>query len=493
MNPKIIISIDGIRRHNIINFKYLLLCFFLLYCSYTSFGQKESPLYLRAPEVLNGTLPEIRQTSFWIDRMERPDEIIMQSSEILKMNEAYYKKIKEIESKGALSENVIRQLQSWPGRIAAIPELSSKTRMELMSIVRDRITSGVKYLRGRSYGNIQGIGYDNKELEEMENEMYLENVNDKFPVYSGITVKDAQLRIIPALRNEFIGLSDIRKTRWDMWNLDIVPIGSLVEVLHISKSGGHLFVLSKRGYGWMRSEDIAFDTKNNILAICQAKDFIVCTGDLVPYYSGEECIFISGWIRMGDRLPYVYGSNNRRIKVPTRKVNGELLVQEAWLAKDADVNIGYVPYTRKNIILLNFKLLDRLYDWTGGWFGRNHITQLRDSFRCFGFEFPAIGELMAIYNENTSAITPDKGKEAQYNAMFSNTPFTTIQISNGHSQLYLGKYNTEPYVFDTHGYGYTNPDGKEYEIRRSCIGNLSQPAYFLKNQIYFITIEVSKK
>ena len=34
-------------------------------------------LYNRAPDVLPGTLPEMRTTTYWIDRMKKPDEIII--------------------------------------------------------------------------------------------------------------------------------------------------------------------------------------------------------------------------------------------------------------------------------------------------------------------------------------------------------------------------------------------------------------------------------
>ena len=466
---------------------------FLLISPLVLNGQSQSPLYQRAPTVLDGTLPEMRQTSYWIGRMEKPDEVVMQQADILKMNQAYNQKMKDMIAGNTLPNTVTRQFQSFPGRIATRPDLSVKTSEELAVIARDMINTELKYLRGKPYGNIQGIPYDAAELDELADEMAVEGIKNQITIRDGITVKYSRLRIIPALRDEYIGLSDIKKTRWDMWNLDIVPAGSHVEVVHISKSGGHLFVLTDRGYGWMRSEEVAFDKTSAILEFCQSKNFLVCTGDMVPYYSGEDCQIVSGLIRMGDRLPAGSGNNPAKIKVPTRKLDGKLLIQEAWLAKNADVHAGYVPYTRKNVVELSFKLMDNLYDWTGGWYGRNHITQLRDCFRCFGFEFPAIGELLAMFNDNGWTIAPDKGKEVQYKAMFSNEPFLTIQISSGHSQLYLGEEKGEPYVFDTHGYGYTNPDGAEYEIRRTCIGNLTQPAYFLKNPIYFVTINNQKK
>ena len=149
---------------------------------------------------------------------------------------------------------------------------------------------------------------------------------------------------------------------------------------------------------------------------------------------------------------------------------------------------GYLPYTERNIINQAFKLLDLVYDYTGAWFGRNHVTILRDLFRCFGFELPGNGAFLQAYSY-AGSIGPEIGKEAQYQAMFSNEPFVTIQIANAHSQLYLGEVDGVPFTFDTHGYSLTGEDGQEYFIRRACIGTVEFPDYMLKNNIAIVKLK----
>ena len=197
----------------------------------------------------------------------------------------------------------------------------------------------------------------------------------------------------------------------------------------------------------------------------------------------------SGWFRMGDRLPLKSG-NGRVVQVPSRQMNGNLLIQDAWLKPDADVSRGYLPYSTKNVVIQTFKLLDLLYDWTGGWFGRDHSTSMRDIFSCFGFKLPANGVMQTAFYANPKTVSPKAGKEAQYAAIKANNPFTTIQIcSSGHGQLYLGEFNGEPIVFDTHGYAYKDKNGDELVIRRSNIGNLTFPDYFLKQDITFVEMK----
>ena len=115
---------------------------------------------------------------------------------------------------------------------------------------------------------------------------------------------------------------------------------------------------------------------------------------------------------MGDRLPLAEAdeNNQRQILVPVRKTNGEFVTEEAWLATDADVHVGYLAYTRINIVTQSFKLLDNFYDWTGGWFGRNHATSLRDIFSTFGFELPSNGVFLAQFNNIIKLVPKEQSK-----------------------------------------------------------------------------------
>ena len=119
------------------------------------------------------------------------------------------------------------------------------------------------------------------------------------------------------------------------------------------------------------------------------------------------------------------------------------------------MHVGYLPYTRRNIVTQSFKLLDNIYDWTGGWFGRNHATSLRDIFSTFGFDLPSNDVFLAQFNENTRQIPKDQDKTDKYEAMSRSEPFLTfITSASGHSQLYLGNYEGQVIHFDTQGYGY---------------------------------------
>jgi hypothetical protein len=84
------------------------------------------------------------------------------------------------------------------------------------------------------------------------------------------------------------------------------------------------------------------------------------------------------------------------------------------------------------------------------------------------------------------ATTP---KDKQFQTILAHDPFVTLQIcSGGHSQLFLGNYNGTPIVYDTHGYSYVD-NGREVDVRRSNVGSVEFPGYFLKEDVIFITLK----
>jgi hypothetical protein len=470
-------------------------------------GWAVAQLYNRAPDTLPGLLPEMNHPSYWISRMKNPDQVMLTPAAIQKKNEDYLTRMKSADRfKGVDPDRlpVEADLSRWPGRFMVLPDIKAMNQAARSAFVKSEIGNDIRYMRGQygreilglkgstgqKFGNILGIEYAAWELDDMEAEMNLGRVPDAVTIRDGITVRDTRLRVVPALREERIGLSDAGRTKWDLWNLNVVRIASPVKVLHASKTGGYLFVLSAEGCGWIRAEDIAFGTEADLLQYAGSPDFVVCTGDRVPFYADETCTYVSGWFRMGDRIPLVSRSNPRAINAPARRMNGTFAPGQAWLASDAQVSVGYLPYTRRNIVETGFRMLGNPYDWTMGWFGRNHETTLRDLFACFGFQLPFNAELFTFMGSNTRVVRPAEGKEAQYKAILANEPFVTIQTcGGGHSQLFLGEYNGEPLVLDTHGYQYTGADGKDYLIRRLVVGNMTQPDYFLKSNFTFVELK----
>jgi hypothetical protein len=439
--------------------------------------------FLRAPEVLPGTLPEMRDVAYWVQQMKEPDQVILPLNRIQQLNNAYTERVKHPDRLDTTARKLIdAKLEAYPGLFFSKPDPISQSPADRLAAVKAMIAAEVGYMRHTEYGNILGIQYAPAELDRLEAEMSASTVSSDPAPLSGVAVEAVPLRIVPLISAEYVGQPDKNRTRWDVWNLDIVPIGGPVQILHVSRSGGFLFILSDNGYGWVPAEKIALGHLSG------SKDFMVCTGDKVPFFSGPDCRLASGWIRMGDRLPS--GKQPNEVLVPIRLANGSLSLQSAWLRPDADVHKDYLPYTRRNVVTLSFKLLDNIYDWTGAWLGRNHATALRDIFACFGFRLPSCGEQISVFTEHPKQLSSKETQEYQYQAIIKNDPFTTIQIcSSGHSQLHLGSYQGVPVAYDTHGYNYADTSGHMLDIRRSCVETINYVSYFLKQDVVFIELK----
>lgn len=454
------------------------------------FSHAFADLYNRAPETLPWLLPEMNTPGYWINKMERPDEIVMSFTEIEKMNRDYIRRISASQPFENIPEDKRPNVRYWwPGLVTYMPDLDTLSPEAVADTVKLRISAEIAYLREMPFGNALAVEYSEKELSAFEHNMAFDQLGDTITIRHGITVCNARLRNIPTFTPDQIGLRENGKTRWDVWNIGVVKIGRPVYILHRSKTGGYLFVLSDVGYGWLRSEDVAFGTKSDIDAFTNSEPFVVCTDNRVNYYTAEDCRFASGWFGMGTRLPLIQGSKARKVKIPSRRVDGTFFTETAWLAPDADIHTGWLPFTRRNIVETAFKLLGTIYDWTGAWYGRAHETIYQDIFACFGFRLPNYGALFNYYGNNTEVVPPDAGKEEQYRRILEHEPFITIQTCGSHAQILLGEYNGIPVVFDLHGYGYQEDDGTEIEIRRCHIGDMRLPSYFLTRNVYFLTFE----
>jgi hypothetical protein len=440
--------------------------------------------------VLPGTTPEMRTPGYWIARMKNPDEIILSQEAIKRMNKEYREKIQSpVPFKDVSKERIPNLDHWWPGYVMAPPDLYRLKRSEVADTVRARIRDETRYLRSREFGNNIAVVYSDREINVFEHEMALDRVSEEFTLRRGIAVRTTQLRNVPSFSPYQIGLWQNGKTRWDMFNVCLLKIAKPVTILHCSRSGEFLFILSDEAYGWVKSEDIALCDKKQAEEFIHPEHFVVCTGDRVMLYSDETCTYVSGWFGMGDRLPLNSTADIRRVRVPARMSDGKLKTATVWLKADADVHRNWLQYTRRNVVITAFKLLDNPYDWTGGWYGRNHETTYRDIFACFGFELPFHGALFTHYGHNEEMALPQIGRKEQYRKILSHEPFITLQSCGGHAQLLLGDDNGEPIVFDQHGYGFTGGDGVEYEVRRCNIGHIRLPSYFLEHPVSFCELK----
>ncbi len=451
----------------------VMVCVIILFA-----GNAFADLFNRAPSVLPGSNPDWRDPGYWVSQMDNPDEVLMTVDRITAMNTAYDAKINEDDPFAGLSQERTPNLDHWwPGWVTPAPDLFALSRREVAGIARERIGIQVKYLLDGSYGNVNAIEYSDADIERFEKEMALDRVPQELTPQRGLAVRTTLVRNVPTRSAMEIGLTDSGERRFDMFNVCLAKIGQPVTVLYPSRSGEYLLVLTDAAYGWAAAADIGFSDESGINRFTGPSEFVVCTGDKVMFYTDEGCTVASGWFRMGDRLPLALDNNTRHVNVPVRMSSGQLIYETAWLRDDAAVHRGYLSYTRRNVVETAFRLMDNPYDFTNGYFGRNHETTYRDLFACFGFDLPWHGTLFTIYSGTEAVALPDgeNGNRGQFATILAHDPFVTLMCAGGHAQLLLGEEEGVPVVFDHHGYEYTTEDDTVYKVRRTCVGRMTNP------------------
>jgi len=448
-------------------------------------------LYNRAPTPLPWITEEMNTTEFWVARMENPDAIILSVENILTMNAKWLERLSQDEPFANELEDrkpVIRNW--WPGFTLRQMDLSRFNQAALSDTVKSRINEQAEHMYKKPWGNALAVRYSMEDLKEFDDELAYSTIPDRISVKHGITVKPSRLRSVPSFAPMYPGIVQSTKARWDQWTTTSLNIGSPVQILHASLSGEFIFVLSNAGYfGWLRTENVAFASKTVVDEFVSESNFVMATMDRVQYYADPSCKYSSGWLGLGAKLPLASDSDPIMVKIPVRTTDGSLVVDTAWMKRDENCHIGYVPYTRRNIIEIAFKQLNDPYDWTGGWFGRQHERAYSDLFACFGFDLPKHERLYTFFNDNNTKLVVKGSEEAEYlKAISENEPFVTLQSCGGHCQLFIGNVNDKQITFDQHGYGYEDENEEWWEVRRTNIGDMRMPKYFMKSTVKFLEL-----
>ena len=83
------------------------------------------------------------------------------------------------------------------------------------------------------------------------------------------------------------------------------------------------------------------------------------------------------------------------VKVPVRGEDGKVQFSLLSVPLSQDVSIGYMEYTRANVIRQAFKMLGNPYGWGGMNGERDCSSLIRDVYLCFGFRLPRNSDDMA--------------------------------------------------------------------------------------------------
>ena len=146
-------------------------------------------------------------------------------------------------------------------------------------------------------------------------------------------------------------------------------------------------------------------SKHELFNYLKAEDFIVTTGKRVfTNYNPLDEQLSEVKFDMGIRIPLaniveiegdIYGQNptgNFVVKLPTRNNSGNVEFKLALIARNEEVSLGYLPYTRENILVNAFKFLGERYGWGGMFNSRDCASLIMDVYRTMGIKLPRNSE-----------------------------------------------------------------------------------------------------
>ena len=413
---------------------------------------------LAAAGVPNVT-PEMQSAGFWINKLADSDGVIMSQREI----EAFNRDIV------SALPGLVYDLTDYPSSISG-DKLAELVNKRPFPADEERYSNGslvyaAYYDYLLSQMNLEGIGANNE-------------------VAYAVTVRRTNIRTFPTSDESLEAPYDVE---FDMFQETAVGPAEPVLILHRSLDGDWCFVQVYNYNGWMAAADLAVAAdKDSWLEYVKPDKYLVVTGNRIKlnYDPADQGVEQVGFT-MGTRIPLavrnvddvVAAAGVYLVKLPTRGDYGELVLKMFTVPAGSDVAVGYMPYTRANIIRQAFKILGERYGWGGMFDARDCSAFVMDVYRSFGLMLPRNGDEQEQSAGRTVSFA-SLGTGQRYELLDSLLPGASLHTPT-HEMLYLGEHEGLHYVIhDITSYGdpdRENADGSlaRVELNRVTVTDLS--------------------
>ena len=265
----------------------------------------------------------------------------------------------------------------------------------------------------------------------------LEQVKTQTEIKRGIIVKRANLRSFPT-NIHFYDLEGVEN--FDSIQETELLVNTEVIILNESKDKNWYFVLSPTYYGWVLKENIAplsLDDRNYFI---EPNDFIIVTNSSIKV---NDLI-----LDMSVKLPYL-GTNKDGylVSIPIKNKDGAL-EKETITLKRNEAHIGYLDYTKRNVIIESFKYEGVPYSWSGLNQNVDCSSYVANIYRTFGFNFPRNTK---DQNKSVGNIIDLSNKTANQKLEILKGKAPALLYQQGHVMIYLGDINNKHYIIHASG------------------------------------------
>ncbi|WP_237750940.1 SH3 domain-containing protein [Gallaecimonas xiamenensis] len=373
--------------------------------------------------------PQQLEAAHWLAKLKDPDALVMDAGAIARFNQGLFDKLPEMVA-----------LDQYPRHLEGT---SVRAKIEALGLEAER------YRR-------DGSALDQAAWDNYRRNLNLDALQGPQQVRFALAVRRSLMRTFPTHDRVFKADLDTDLDRFQ--ETGVFP-GQALAVLADSADGNWVFAQSYQYAAWLPKADIAFGSREQVLAYGRSPSFLVTTGAKVrTVFNPEEPRVSELQLDMGLRLPLLpaarvgnnlYGQNPYTgyvVRLPVRNDDGSLAFRPALIPRSQDVHLGYLPFTRANLIRQAFKFLGERYGWGHDYNGRDCTGFVGEVYRSFGILMPRNsgqqGKGDYGVNHPFSKATPSADKEQ---VLAKGQPGDLIYLP-GHVMMLLGFEGKEPYV-----------------------------------------------
>ncbi len=363
-----------------------------------------------APAPLPGVQPGQEKADYWIARHPEPDRVILTSEGIRAMNRA---------AVGSAETELVDPFA------VTDPMEGAAVRKAIAGVLDES-----RQTKGYDHTNrpITAAFYDRIEAA-------IGTIPSVIRPTWGLITARTNLRRLPTTEafydrpfgNEF-----------DRFQYSTLECGDPVVILHRTSDRSWAFVQTTYTMGWVPSAGIASGDRKTVETFSRTKP-LVATGSMVPVYGDPAFTAHAASIPMGSKLPLVEKTDRHyAVTLPWRAPEGSLKFMTGYIRQDADVSVGFLPYTARNVYLQAFKLEGQAYGWGDLHDGRDCSRLVMDVFSTFGFDMPRNSRRQAAFNlagRKDTAGLPEKDKIGILKSLGGRPALLYLP---GHIMLFLG-------------------------------------------------------
>jgi len=427
---------------------YYLFIFCLLFgCGCANVQQRTN---LAGPVSIPNTIREMKTAGFWIAKIDNPDTIVLDAKAIEQFNLKVEKEL-----------NLIINPFTEPGRYNG-KTIKKDLQREIESFSRGKFyTANGKLADESFYAAIK----ENMNLSRIKNQ-----INSRFGFLSHY---DNQ-RLLPT---DKLLTREPGDAEFDELQNSSLDVGAPLIILHETSDRLWVYAQAPSSRGWFKKEKVAFCEADKFKELLPGKNFVVVTQAKADIFLDENLTKYYDYVRMGAKFIFNETANTHvfEIIIAQPDKEGKLLEQKAYIRRQ-DANIGYLPYTQRNIIEQAFKLLNSPYGW-GGLNGEQDCSSyIQEVFTTVGITLPRNSGAQAKTGMTLGSFKGGSEAEEKLKIIKQEAiPGVTILQMKGHIVLYIGMYKNAPYIIhETHGYGQRiNSENISWIVNRVIVSDLA--------------------